>query len=350
MIKRELFLLPIAMLLLAGCITVEVVDNRETTTLTESVSTVSADQPASTPRPSISPTFESPTPTPTGTPSPLPTSTPEEMSTPTDETERLEFSPGTSIIRLTDHLSGTKRYVFRAFADQVAMMAVFPKDLRLSIWGQDGTVLKSPDDGLSFWRGTLPTSHNYFIEIGHEGETDFDLTVIVNPLGKMVQWIGYRNDTYRFELMHPDYFVAELVTSIPLIKGVGVLKLDLVDSTYYQGTNLDEVIFFAGASDDATIVATCTDPGLDAEEELADESVGEVTFSKSAVRDVSMGHVFEKIIYRTEYRNVCYEIVFNINYMSIEFFDQSIVQSFDRQAILEELHEILATFAFSYDE
>lgn len=350
MTTKGFFFFPIALFFLAGCITVEVVDNRVTTTLTESVSTVSPEQPASTPRPAITPILESPTQTPTGTPPALPTSTPEEMSTPSGESERLEFGPGTSIIRLTDHLSGKKRYVFRAFADQVATIAVLPKDLKLSVWGQDGTVLKGPDDGLSFWRGTLPASHNYFIEISQNGEVDFDLTVIVNPLGKMVQWIGYRNDTYSFELMHPDYFVAEPVTGIPLIKGVGVLKLDLVDSTYYQRTNLDEVSFIAGASDDAAIVATCTDPGFDAEEKLADASVGDIAFSQSTVRDISMGHVSERIIYRTGYRSVCYEIVFHLNYTNIEFFDQSVIQSFDRQAVLEELNEILATFEFSYDE
>lgn len=344
---RSFFLFSTALLFLSGCITVEVVDNRETTTITESMIVGATDQPSSTPKPSITSTIELPTRTPAWTPSPFLTSTPEETSTPTEEAERLQFSPGTSIIRLADHLSGKKRYVFRAFADQVATMAVFPKDLKLSVWDQDGTILKSPDDGLSFWRGTLPASHNYFIELGQDGEVDFDLTVIVNPLGKTVQWIGYRNDTYNFELMYPDYFVAERVTGIPLTKGVGVLKLDFVDSMVYQGTNLDEVSFVVGASDDPAIVETCTDPASEYEEMLADETVGEITFTKSMVRDVSMGHVFERMIYRTGYRNVCYEIVFHINYTGIEFFDQSVINAFDREVILEKLNEILATFEFS---
>jgi hypothetical protein len=349
MSKRGLFILFVTMYLLASCITIEVEDNRRTITLTGSIITATAEIPTNTP-PSFTPTPEPIIPTPTFTPSPLPlpTNTPLATSTQTNEAERFRFAPGTSVIRLADQFNGQKRYVFRAFENQVTTMAVVPKELKLSVWGQDGTILKSPEDGLSFWRGTLPTTQNYFIEISQDGETSFDLTVIVNPRGQMVQWFGYRNDTYRFELTYPDYFFSDLVIGIPLIKGFAGLKLDLVDSNFFRGTNLDEVSFVAGGNDDPTIVETCLEPGTEYnEEKLADEIVGEFTFSKSAARDVFMGQVFEKTFYRTVYQNVCYEIIFQINYTPIEFFDQSVTKAFDRGAILEELHEILATLQFS---
>lgn len=345
---RLLTILPAIAVLLAGCISVELVDNSDAAPPAESQTLTSAPPAEIAAEPTWTPSFDPPTPTPTWTPPPYPIHTPVPATpTPLTEAERIAFTPGTSVIQLQDRLSGSKRYVFRAFADQVTTVAVFPKGIQLSVWGQDGNLLKGAEEGRSFWRGTLPASQDYFIEISLEGELDYDLTLVVHPPGETVQWIGYRNDSLAFELLYPDYFVSELVTGFPMIKSTGVFRLEFVDSPYFRGTNLSEVMFLAGGSADAGMLARCTEPASEAEQYLGTETIGSTEFHKSITTGIGLGHIYDRIIYRTVQGDVCYEIVFLIHYTSMGVYDPALgIKEFDRQAILEKLEQVLATIQF----
>ena len=280
-------------------------------------------------------------------PKPIPTITLAGTISQTDELELIEFTPGNVRYGVSGYLEGTRSYVFYGFADQVITISVLPMGTRLSLRGEDGTTLKNADDGFSFWRGALPVSQNYFIEIRQDWGGDYDLSVVALPVGQSVRWFDFREDTYGFELEYPDYFVPDWSTGLPLTKGAAVYKLNLVDTKYFQGTNLSAVSFLAGTSDDPSIVRSCTHPVSGNEETLGDETVGVTTFRKSALADRAMSNVHEQIIYRTIYQSICYEMVFSIQYTDLDVIDPSSgITAFDREAILGKLEEILATLQF----
>ncbi|MGD2205143.1 MAG: hypothetical protein PVH17_00065 [Anaerolineae bacterium] len=134
----------------------------------------------STPEPSV-PTTKAPTPT--FVPStPVPSTVPAEP-----EPERIEFEPGAISATLTGHVAAGSAdlYVLWAMADQtmeVDLVSV-AADVRLEIWGEDGTPLKRAAVGGPSWTGTLPLTQDYFIKVISFGSAaDYTLTVTVLPL------------------------------------------------------------------------------------------------------------------------------------------------------------------------
>lgn len=132
-----------------------------------------------------------PTPLPTNTPAPLPpTSEPTSVpSTPASTTEpgvtRVQFQPGTISTVLSGHLEehGDDRYILWAMAGQVMEVSVTaPEQVSFSIWGVDGTILKRYVDEETEWKGVLPTTQDYYVEVVSIAETDYALTVTVHPL------------------------------------------------------------------------------------------------------------------------------------------------------------------------
>ncbi len=91
MSRRGLFILPVAMYLLASCVINEVQDNQKITTLAEGIITASTDKPQNTP-PSLASTRKPLTPAAALTPSPLPRNDPREISTPTYISSEGHFS------------------------------------------------------------------------------------------------------------------------------------------------------------------------------------------------------------------------------------------------------------------
>jgi hypothetical protein len=135
--------------------------------------------PTVTPEPA-SPTAEPPTATPEP---PTPTSqTPAPSATP--EPARIRFEPGTTSATISEQIEqlGIHRYVLGASAGQLMDILLTSRDddVLTTIYGADGTVLKSHTDGLSSWRGTLPSTQDYVIEVVSIGEaTTYYLSVTI---------------------------------------------------------------------------------------------------------------------------------------------------------------------------
>jgi len=128
-------------------------------------------------------TPEPPTPSPEPATAAPPTTAP---PTPTLEPEptRIRFEPGATAATVTGSVeqNGVERYVLRASAGQTMETTVTsPRhDLLLDIWGADGAVLKRQAAGGDHWRGVLPSTQDYFINLVSTGaETNYELTVIV---------------------------------------------------------------------------------------------------------------------------------------------------------------------------
>ena len=70
-----------------------------------------------------------------------------------------------------------------------------------------------------------------------------------------------RNEDNGFELRYSDYFaVGTPPPVIPPIRGEPVLSLRFTGSEYFQETNLGDVHFVMGKSEEAEILSNCTSP------------------------------------------------------------------------------------------
>ena len=99
---------------------------------------------------------------------------------------RIRFEPGATSAIVTGHIeqNGAERYVLRAFAGQTMEVVVTSPsgDVGLSIWGADGVSLKRSADDRADWRGVLPSTQDYFIQVVSVQATSYVLTVIISPL------------------------------------------------------------------------------------------------------------------------------------------------------------------------
>lgn len=100
---------------------------------------------------------------------------------------RIQFAPGATSATLTGYLEEGEadRYVLRAQAGQTMEVTVTSPSsgVGLSIWGADGTPLKRYAVGTAQWRGVLPFTQDYFIEVmTFGGATAYELTVWISPL------------------------------------------------------------------------------------------------------------------------------------------------------------------------
>lgn len=102
---------------------------------------------------------------------------------------RIQFPPGGTAAREGGVLlaDSVQRYVLTALAGQTMDVAVWSpgNDVLLGISGADGQVLKhSAVDGPA-WRGVLPATQDYFIDVVATGSgAPYQLTVTIPPLGQ----------------------------------------------------------------------------------------------------------------------------------------------------------------------
>ena len=62
------------------------------------------------------------------------------------------------------------------------------------------------------------------------------------------------------------------------------------------------------------------------------------------VRVVAAGNIFDQVIYRTVYENICYEAVFYMHSGNIGNYTPGTVVEFDRGTLLQKFEGILDTF------
>jgi hypothetical protein len=97
---------------------------------------------------------------------------------------RVTFGPGESSATLSGHLGDyeTDHYVLRAQEGQTMDVVVDAHEqVGLTIWGADGIPLKRYVDEEKIWRGELPDTQDYFIQVNAIEATDYTLTVSIPP-------------------------------------------------------------------------------------------------------------------------------------------------------------------------
>ena len=128
--------------------------------------TPTAPPPTATGTPTLTPL---PTHTPWPTNTPAPTDTPLPMPTAMPPPARITFAPGATSANTTGDLPGhgVDRYVLRALAGQMmdVHVAAPAGTARLIVYGVDGTVLKSGMGGPPSYRGVLPSTQDYVLEV-----------------------------------------------------------------------------------------------------------------------------------------------------------------------------------------
>lgn len=102
------------------------------------------------------------------------------------EPTRIQFEPGATSATVTGSIEqyGSRLYVLRALAGQTMEVVVTSPNggVGLSIWGADGIPLKRYVDERAEWRGVLPATQDYFIQVVSVQATSYVLTVIISPL------------------------------------------------------------------------------------------------------------------------------------------------------------------------
>lgn len=106
-------------------------------------------------------------PAPTATSTPPPTATQIVERTGSGDL-RIRFATGTTSAVVSGDLEAGEsvRYVLRILEDQLLEVTLTPdSDLRLAVYGEDGTVLKRAGSGGPFFRGYVTRNQHYFLEI-----------------------------------------------------------------------------------------------------------------------------------------------------------------------------------------
>lgn len=120
-----------------------------------------------TPPPTAEPTTSPPTAEPT-TPPPTvePTAANGQAATPAPT--RVEFEPGATAALLTGELAAreTDQYSLRVSAGQIMEVVISPEGgVQLAIYGADGTVLRSGMGEFPHFRGAVPSTQDYIIQL-----------------------------------------------------------------------------------------------------------------------------------------------------------------------------------------
>ena len=131
--------------------------------------TIEPTTPPATIEPTIPPATVEPTPAAgqTATPAPM----------------RIEFEPGATAALLTGDLAAreTHQYSLRVSAGQLMEVIVSPEEsIQLSIYGVDGTVLRSGMGEFPHFRGTVPSTQEYIIQLSAgEQPVSYSVNVII---------------------------------------------------------------------------------------------------------------------------------------------------------------------------
>lgn len=304
--------------------------------------------PSATPLPTLPP------PSPSFTA--IPTLAPEATITPMPLPQQvlpsnvIRFAPGGTYADVQDNVaSGAVRtYLLAAAKGQVMSVSVNGGYFPLQVQGQDGTVLcPVQNEECVFWRGTLPLSQDYYITVKSGGDqSNFILRVAVNPPGQSVQQFAYQNSSSGISLRYPDTFAPALPV-VGNYKTEPELSLRYIDTKAFEKTNLSESYLFVSSTKKPDIVATCTEPNQNAgapEQLIGTEAVNGYTFTHFTSEGAGAGNYYQQEIYRTVQNNTCYEVIYYIHSTNAGNYEPGTVTEFDRNAVLNELYGVFASF------
>jgi hypothetical protein len=302
------------------------------------------------------------TPTSTVTPLPSPTVTlsplPPIITGPSNSSAvvPIVFAPNATSQMVIGNIPGgsSQTYSLNAFEGQIMSVSILPEkaeqqnSYQLEIHGRDGTILcPIKDDACFFWRGALPSTQEYRIKVSAPdgGGGAFSMRVAIDPPGTMSQLFSYTDPQGRFSLSYPDDYAPAHFPGAQVTKISPDFVLQYIDTQQYISTNLGEVYFLLGVSDDPQQVSVCTQPlNFDQPEtELGDTTINGIDFKKSQGGGVGAGNIYEQVYYRTLHNGSCYEVTYFVHYSNIGNYTPGTVTEFDRTALYQQLDEILAS-------
>jgi hypothetical protein len=248
-----------------------------------------------------------PTPDNSATPPPFPTFTATVLPTPAPTFQSISAYPIKFPANGTwqDVFDGiavgaTKTYILSALKDQVMSVSIIPDIteqqgiIQMEIKGEDSTVLcPIPNYGCAFWRGTLPSSQEYFITLTSQVTANFKMHVVINPPGSANQYFDYPDPQGRFTLSYSDDFAPAHFAGAEVYKFSPELVLQYVDTQQYIPTILSEAYFMLGSSADPQAVSTCTQPrSFGGPETIVGEvTINDIPFIKSEGGGVAAGNI-----------------------------------------------------------
>jgi hypothetical protein len=300
------------------------------------------------------------TPTLTETPAPPPTNTAVPLPSPTLASSNsslitpIKFAPNATSEMIPGNIAegASQIYSLGAFQGQMMSVSVLPEKpglqntFQLQITGRDGAILcPKKDEDCSFWRGVLPSTQEYLIKVKAQVSGAFDLRVAIDPPGTLSQTFNYTDPQGRFTLSYSDDFAPAYYNGGEITKIPPVFSLQYIDTQQLTSTNLSEVYFLLGVSDEPQDVTACTQLlSLGAPETvLGETTINGVNFTKSEATGVGAGNVYEQVYYRTVYNGSCYEVTYFVHYGNIGNYPEGTVSEFDRTALYQQLDEILVS-------
>lgn len=269
------------------------------------------------------------------------------------EPERIEFEPGatqwnTQIERAP---GAPNMFVLRALRGQTMQISALPVyTARLKIFGADGAEIAGYTPYItSFWRGQLPRSQDYFIELDLESYfactscAALTLTVAIAPSGQASQSFDYVDGARRFELTYSDYFVVD-DNPPPYYRDKSVFSLLLIESEYYDQTNLNEAYFIITASKEPQEIANCTltGPPIQGKGEVR---VNNVDYQWMDQINGGAGNIWQEISYMTIYGETCFHVIFFLHSHHAENYDPP-VSDFDADGVIAKLTEVFDSLVF----
>jgi hypothetical protein len=266
----------------------------------------------------------------------------------------IRFPANGTYVDVTDNIvtGGSKTYSLNAMQGQVMSVSVLPQPgaastISMQIKGADGSVLcpQNADEQCLFWRGMLPGSQNYFVNLMPDGEgLQFVMRVAINPPGMGFQYFDFKSAT-GLSLTYPDTFAPAL--PVPgNYKTDPVLTLHLIESELYEKTNLSEVYLMFSSSTDSKVVSTCTEPnqngGGGPENPAGEEVVNGLTFVHTTTEGAGAGNYYQQEIFRTVQNGACHEVIFFIHSTNVSNYTPGTVTEFNRDAVMRNLEAVLS--------
>ena len=74
------------------------------------------------------------------------------------------------------------------------------------------------------------------------------------------------------------------------------------------------------------------------------KTINGYTFTQSQAVGVAAGNIYDQVIYRTVYDNLCYEMVLYMHSGNIGNYTPGTVVEFDRVTLLQKFEEVLSMF------
>jgi photosystem II stability/assembly factor-like uncharacterized protein len=289
------------------------------------------------------------------TPTPIPTGTFEPTLTPNVAFDRnanayrIRFAPEATWVEINDTISvnESKHYVLSAMRGQIMSVSI-PQGPAFSVVvaGADQKSLTDPHNLHPFWRGTLPSTQDYFVTIESQVTAPFTLRIAINPPGQETQDFGFADMQYSVILGYPDEFAPTTVQAPIDNKGTPLLALTFIDpSFYYPITNLNEADVILTATAEPAIVSTCTEPLANRDETVSGNvTINNYTFTRTEFIGAAAGNRYDQISYRTVMDHKCFEVIFLIHSTDIGNYPPGAVVAFDRTALLKKFEAVLDTF------